>query len=88
MHHILSLQVSRSVVKYMWFPAENPFERRPEFGTKYGVDDGIECGIEVAQPQKKGHQMGIEMPTFENGHDQGQDEKRQPAGNKGPCDNG
>lgn len=33
--------------------AENPLERRPEFRTEDGINDGIQSRIEVSQPQEE-----------------------------------
>ena len=70
------------------FAAEEPLEGLPEFRTENGVDDGVEGGIEVAQPQKYREHRVVKDPMGEEGHEEGADEERQPADHEGARDDG
>ena len=71
-----------------WLSAQQPLESLSEFGAENGIDDGVERRVEVTQPQEKSHHMVVECPWLEYCHEQGQNEKWKPAGNKRPGGDG
>jgi len=69
--------------------AANHFgECQPELGTENGVDDRVQGGIEVTQPQEEAGNVLVDHATLAQGHDQSHDEERQPAHDKRPGDDG
>jgi len=69
---------------------QQPFERLPELWTENGVDDGVEGGVEVAQPQEKRDDVLVEIAKLgrTQRHEQRHDEKRQPADDERTGDDG
>ncbi len=63
--------------------AKHALKGRPELGAEDGVDDGVEGGVEVPEPEEEGDESVIKLGVFEDGHDDGQDEERKPAGDEG-----
>ena len=68
--------------------AEHPLERGPELRTEDGVDDRVEGGVEVAEPQEERDQGVVGLVILEDGHHDGQDEEGQPAGDERAGDDG
>lgn len=69
--------------------AANHFrERQPEFGTEHGVDNWVQGGIEVTQPQEETGHVLVDEATVAQGHDQGHNEERQPAYHERSGDDG
>ena len=64
--------MARPVICCVRFPTQHPLKRGPEFRTKNCVDDRVQRGVEVPQPEE------------EDGHHDGKDEERKPASNEGP----
>lgn len=61
---------------------QNPFESLPELGTEYCVDDWIQRGIKVAEPQEERDHRVADITIVAQRHHQGHDEERQPADDK------
>lgn len=65
---------------------ENPLERLPELRTEDRVDDRIEGGIKVAQPQEEREERVAYLALFAQRHEQCGDKEWQPADNKSARD--
>lgn len=67
------LRVSLSPIR----GAANHFgESQPELGTENGVDDRVQGGIEVTQPQEEAGHVLVDHTSLAQGHDQCHDEER------------
>jgi len=81
-----------SVVRILLSPvrrAANHFgESQPELGTENGVDDRVQGGVEVAQPQEEAGHVLVDHTPLAQGHDQGHDEEWQPTHDERPSDDG
>ena len=67
---------------------QQPLERVPELRAKDGVDDGVERGVEVAQPEEQRHDELVEVAVLADGLQDGHDEEGQPAHDEGTRDDG
>lgn len=47
-------------------PAKEPFERMPKLGAENGINDWIERGIEIAEPEEERHKVRINFACFTN----------------------
>ena len=83
-----SLQMSGPMILRGHLPKEDPLEGLPELRAEHRIDDRIQGGVEVAQPEEERDDVRIERPILEDRHQQGQDEERQPARDKGARDDG
>ena len=82
---VFSLQMSWPVV-LSGLATQEPLEGLPEFRAEYCVDDGVECGIEAAQPPEKVDQRYGEIAVWYYCHQQSHYEEWQPTSNKGSSD--
>lgn len=80
--------MARPVICCVRFPTQHPLKRGPEFRTKNCVDDRVQRGVEVPQPEEERNEGVIELVVFEDGHHDGKDEERKPASNEGPRHDG
>lgn len=85
---LLTLELAASVVGVSMAAEEDALERLPELGTEYRVDDRIQRRVEVAQPQEEREERVANLAALAQRHQQGGDEERQPAHDKGPRDDG
>lgn len=63
-------------------------ERPPKVVVKYGVDDGIERAVAVAEPEEHFEQGRWDEVGAEDGGERVREEEREPAENKHPHDHG
>ena len=82
-----SRPVSRSSVDGR-LAAEQALERLPEFRAEDGVDDWVERGVEVAEPEEDGEHRLVKDPVGPQRHQQSADEERQPADDESARDDG
>ena len=66
---------------------EDLLEGLPELRAEHRVDDGVEGGVEVSQPEEEAEDMIINA-VITDWTDQSQDEEREPADDKSPGDDG
>ena len=63
---------------------EDPLEGDPELRAEDGVDDGIEHGVGIAEPEEEADEgVAEEGARRADGKDQGSDEEREPADDEG-----
>lgn len=70
------------------FTAEESLECLPEFRAENRVDDGVERGVEVTEPEEDAQHSLVENPIREDGHEEGADEKGEPANDESSRDDG
>ncbi|KAF8771713.1 hypothetical protein HNY73_019093 [Argiope bruennichi] len=59
---------------------QNSFEKAfLKSGLKHRVDEGVEGGVSISEPQEDGKERGIWHQSWIEGHQQGHDEEGQPA---------
>ena len=56
------------MIENMRFPAENAFKSHTKFRTENGVNNGVQRGVEIAHPLKKGDKVVVEDKILENDH--------------------
>ena len=59
----------------------------PELRAEDSVDDGVQCGVEVSEPEEEAEDMIIDA-VFADGTEESQHEERKPTHYKGPGDDG
>lgn len=67
---------------------QDALEGVPELWTKYGVDDWVQSGVEIAEPEEEGYHVGGELVTTVDGEEYGHNEKGQPTDHKCTSNNG
>lgn len=70
--------------------AQQSFKRLAKLRTENGIDDGVEGGIEVTQPQEKRNHVLVKITKIggTKRHEKRHDEKRQPADDERAGDDG
>ena len=59
-----------------------------EFGTEDGVQYWVESGVEVSEPEEEGDHIVVKVAIGAEGHEQCDDEEREPADDECPRDDG
>ena len=77
----------RSISTSVCFSTQNLLECLSELWTEDGVNDRIERGIEVSQPEEKLKDIVVNAAVADR-HDEGDDEEWQPAKDESSSDNG
>jgi len=56
--------------------------------TEDGVQYWVESGVEVSEPEEEGDHIVVKVAIGAEGHEQGDDEEREPADDERSCDDG
>ena len=84
----LALEVGPSIGRRLGVDgAEEPLEGLAEVRRENGVDDWVEHGVEVAEPEEEGEEVFV-WPQLEEGHCDGHDEEGEPAHDEDARDDG
>lgn len=80
--HVAHAQVAVAAPDGVASAAQDALEGVAELGAEDGVDDRVEHGVEVPEPEEEGDNVRGETTPVVDGEEDGHNEKRQPTDDK------